>query len=127
MKNQVIAVLLCAGVILSGCVTTGNDQVANENQDTVAKKIIEGKTTKNEVRSLYGEPNSISTGSAGAESWTYSYGSVKNDPKKWIPIVGILLEDGDKHTTKVLLISFNKKGVVERYNFVAQNSTTKAY
>ncbi len=65
-----------AALLLGGCansITTGTSQLSRE---LVARRLVNGKTTKAEVRALLGEPQSTAIsdlgGSRFAEVWTYT-------------------------------------------------------
>lgn len=128
MKKQIISISVCTVLLgVTGCASVGNASVSNESQQSVAQKVTTGKTTKNEVRAMYGEPTSTSSGSGGTESWTYSYSDTKGDPKKFIPLVGIFIADSDKLKVRVLEFTFNKNGTVAAYNFTNQNTEIKMF
>lgn len=111
--------------LLSGCATTGTTAIANENQQTVEQKIKVGKTTKTEIKTMYGEPTNVATGN-GFENWTYSFSQSKTDPKMYIPLVGIFMAK-DSIKANTLYVSFDKKGVVNDYRFSAQNNSITRY
>jgi outer membrane protein assembly factor BamE (lipoprotein component of BamABCDE complex) len=77
MKRIVILSLLvlaaCATRTMEGreLSTTGNRALFD---DAVIAKVVEGKSTKADVRATFGEPNNVSFASDGAESWNYVAG-----------------------------------------------------
>jgi outer membrane protein assembly factor BamE (lipoprotein component of BamABCDE complex) len=79
MKRRMVSILL-ALVIIGGVVTPsigveqGNKEILDSNKTS---QLVVGKTTKAEVRALFGEPNNITTRNDGWERWIYSYVKVK--------------------------------------------------
>lgn len=77
------------------------------------KRIRNNVTTKQDIQSMFGEPQSQSNVS-GKESWGYSYLGSKADsnPLHYIPIIGpfILLATGSKGTSEhqTLTLTFTK-------------------
>lgn len=120
-----LTTILFSSALISGCATTGTTTIANENQQTVEQKIKIGKTTKAEVKTMYGEPTNVATGN-GFENWTYSFSQSKTDPKMYIPLVGIFMAK-DSIKANTLYVSFDKKGVVNDYRFSAQNNSITRY
>lgn len=57
MKKFAFAAAIAAATFaLAGCAGTGNDSLRSETEATVSTKIVDGKTTKDEVRSMFGSP-----------------------------------------------------------------------
>jgi len=73
--------------LLASCASTGNEALRSENTQTIAKKVIEGKTTESEVKSMFGEPTSTSFTGNGLEIWKYDFEKVSADAVSYIPIV----------------------------------------
>lgn len=103
-------VLFFCLVLLMGCATTGNVQISDSG---TVSKIVEGKSTKADVRALVGEPTKVNFDSNKNEIWEYVYkkGSVK--PATFIPIVGLFAGGADV-SGNTLTILFDKNGVVEK-------------
>ncbi len=63
---------VCGALMLAiaalGCATTGAKVDSNQ-----VSKIVQGQTTKEEVRNLLGKPITVSRNGTGAETWVYSY------------------------------------------------------
>lgn len=54
-----ISALLTA-LLVTGCVSTGNVAMKEQNQQTIEQTIIKGKTNKQEISSRFGSADSIS-------------------------------------------------------------------
>lgn len=113
--------LLMAGLLvlpavtsLSGC-AMGNTSIAHENEDTLSKKLVRGKTRKTEVLYQFGEP-SERTYKDGREVWTYRMTDTKF--RTYVPFAGIVMGNNGTMTTD-LIVTFDKAGVVAGYE-VAQ-------
>ena len=109
-----IAIIACAALVLSGCVTMGNERMKGQTQESVATKITEGKTTKAEVVAAYGDAATVSFTDSGNEIWTYTYTRAVPTAQTFIPIVGIFA-GGANTTTTGLVVLFDKNGVVSKY------------
>lgn len=121
MKTKIAGALLIL-VILSGCASTaGNQSIKNETQQSIASKIIKGKTTVAEIRSLYGEPASKNSVDNNEENWLYSLVDSKMTAATYIPIVG-LFSNGTEMKTKTLSIIF-KNGRVATWSLSEGNNS----
>lgn len=112
MKKLIFVAL--AILPLASCAVYGNKSIKEENQQTVASKIIKGKTTQQEIISMYGEPQTRAT-IDGKETWNYSVTSGKSNITSYIPVVSIFT-NGATANIKSMDIWF-KGNVVEGYNF----------
>lgn len=102
-------------LVLAGCVSTGNLALKEENTTTLQQKIVKGQTTKAEVITMFGEPQSRSIDNTGIETWIYSYGQSRPDAMNFVPYAS-LLASGSTQTTRTMTISFTKSGVVDSYS-----------
>ncbi|GKS58276.1 lipoprotein [Nitrospira sp.] len=119
----------------SGCVSSGNPSVLDEN---AVAQIKEGVTTKQDVKQLLGNPTSIGRGSGsmplGAlpvslppgkyEVWVYNHMSVETHPATFIPVVG-LFAGGATASTTSLTVYFDGQGVVQYVQTTQSQSTSE--
>jgi len=112
----VVALVLC----LSGCSSMGNKVLKNESSQTTSTKIIHGKTTKSEVRSMYGDPMETNYTDSGNEIWKYHF--TKNQLKigNFIPVAS-LFASGTKGKKKELVVFFDQNGVVKKHSMSTSN------
>ncbi len=109
--------ILCMVLVVSGCATSGNPSVQN---DELTKKVIAGKTTKDEVTQLLGAPNltyEADENGKPVEIWSYAFSSLESNPALYIPVVGLLAltsDDAITSHTKGFSVSFNEQGKVKR-------------
>ena len=101
--------------VLTGCASVGNETLRAESESSVQKKIIEGKSTKAEVRVMFGSPFKTSFTDGGLEIWTYEFSKVSADAVSYIPIVNLFGATASG-TKKELVVLFDKGGLVQRYS-----------
>lgn len=117
-----IHILLIALLSLAGCYSSGNVNI--KNQELVAQ-VQMGKSTKDDVRRLFGEPNSVTRSSSQVSSpvdstkmitlvefWSYIHAKAQTDAKSFIPFVGWFL-GGSTHESNTLTMGYDSKGVVQ--------------
>ncbi|WP_318367113.1 hypothetical protein [Enterobacter sp.] len=121
MKKLVMAAFVAA--TLAGCASSGNQQLKNETETSVQSKIQEGKTTKAEVKTIFGSPDGVSYTDNGNEIWKYSFAKVKVNGTSFIPFYG-LFHNGTNGTKKELTILF-KDDKVQKYTMAESAINTK--
>ncbi|TCW46622.1 hypothetical protein EDC53_107196 [Phytobacter diazotrophicus] len=118
-------VMIALGVaLLAGCASSGNQQLKNETETSVQTKIQEGKTTKAEVKSVFGSPDNVSYTDGGNEIWKYSFAKVKINGTTFIPFYG-LFHNGTNGTKKELTVLF-KDDKVQKYTMAESAINTKS-
>lgn len=122
MKKMALAVALA--VTLTGCASSGNQKLKSETETSVQSKIHEGKTTKVEVKTLFGSPDAVSYTDGGNEIWKYSFAKVKVNGISFIPFYG-LFHNGTNGTKKELTILF-KDNTVQKYTMAESAINTKS-
>ena len=124
MKSQWVmsGVLFCNCILLIGCVSGGNPSIVNQSLVDQIKLDI---STKEDVRRILGQPNSMSRHSGNyatptfppvamltnTESWSYTHIDVAVDGATFIPIVG-LFAGGATSNVNTFMVMFDDKGVV---------------
>ena len=119
-----IALAVALAVTLTGCASSGNQKLKSETETSVQSKIQEGKTTKVEVKSLFGSPDAVSYTDGGNEIWKYSFAKVKVNGTSFIPFYG-LFHNGTNGTKKELTILF-KDNTVQKYTMAESAINTKS-
>ncbi|WP_155007306.1 MULTISPECIES: hypothetical protein [Klebsiella] len=109
--------------LLSGCSTSGNQNLKNETPQSLQSKIIKNKTTKTELLTKLGEPDTRTTLADGNEQWRYFMYNNQFNATTFIPVVG-LLTGGSQTQSKTLEIDF-KGEVVNKWTFSTDNNNTK--
>lgn len=110
-------------VLLSGCSTSGNQNLKNETPQSLQSKIIKNKTTKTELIAKLGEPDTKTTHDDGNEQWRYFMYNNQFNASTFIPVVG-LLTGGSQIQSKTLEIEF-KGEIVSKWTFSSENNNTK--
>lgn len=122
--QKLCGALLVASVAVthSGCVSSGNPSVTDE---TLTSQIQVNVSTKEDVRRILGQPNSISkhsgslamipglpasSASSIIESWNYTHIAVEVDGATFIPIVGLFAGGATSNLTSFTVV-FDDKGV----------------
>lgn len=115
MKFAKFAALSLVAVVLGGCASAGNETLRKESESSVQQKIVEGKTTKAEIRSTFGSPLKTSFTEGGLEVWNYEFSNVSADAVSYIPIVN-LFGASASGTKKELVVLFDTSNVVKRFS-----------
>lgn len=111
--NKTVAVLLLSA-LLAGCVSAGNESIADSSAETVSKQLTKGRTTQAEVRKIFGDPIKTSFASNGNESWEYEFSRLQSKVTNFIPYVN-LVHSGAEGDKKSLVIFFDRGKVVQDY------------
>jgi outer membrane protein assembly factor BamE (lipoprotein component of BamABCDE complex) len=112
-----LAVTCCAlllAIAVSGCASVGNESLRKETEGSVAQKIVQGKTTKAEVRAMFGSPTKTTFTDGGLEVWNYDFTNVSADAISYVPIVNLFgaSASGKK---KELVVMYDDANVVKRF------------
>ena len=94
-----------------GCVSySGNKIIADRS---VTSQIKPNVTTKDEVRTLCGEPTNIQFTDEDEEIWSYYYTKTKTRAGSYIPLVGLVAGGADTETHS-LVVKFTEDGIVKK-------------
>lgn len=110
--------------LLSGCSTSGNQNLKNETPQSLQSKIIKNKTTKTELLTKLGEPDTRTTLDDGNEQWRYFMYNNQFNASTFIPVVG-LLTGSSQTQSRTLEIDFNGE-TVSKWTFSTDNNNTKS-
>ncbi|MCC3749691.1 hypothetical protein LLQ46_22800 [Rouxiella badensis] len=121
--KRLIAVALGV-VVLSGCASSGNMALQKESETSIQAKIKEGVTTKAQVKSNFGSPDTVNFTDGGKEIWKYGFAKLRINGTTFIPFYG-MFHNGTHGTKKELTILFNGD-VVEKYNMSESAVETKS-
>ncbi|MGG7606064.1 hypothetical protein [Massilia sp. BKSP1R2A-1] len=116
MKKQILTcVTIVAALALTGCASVGSESLRKETEATVSQKIVQGKTTKSEVRAMFGSPTKTSFTDGGLEIWNYDFANVSADAISYVPIVNLFgaSASGKK---KELVVMYDEKNIVKRFS-----------
>lgn len=124
MNRFIISLFLTITFLLSGCSSTGNQSLRNETSQSLQSKIVKNKTTKSEITSALGEPDTRTTLDSGNESWRYFMVNNQINASSFIPIVGLFTGGSQSHA-RTLDIDF-KGDIVSQWSFSENISTTQS-
>lgn len=123
-KNFLICGAILAVLTLSGCQSVGNESLRKETESSVAQKIVQGKTTKSEVRAMFGSPTKTTFTDGGLEVWNDDFSNVSADAISYVPIVNLFgaSASGKK---KELVVMYDEQNIVRRYAMSEADVTQK--
>lgn len=132
--------LLLVAITVIGCSNTQTDVVPTQKSNLtvgmVKSKVVEGKSTQNDIIELFGAPNLVTTNSQGNEVWTYSKSSYSGKSSSGTVNAGILGTGailgvfGGSASSAIsntstssfdFIITFNKQGIVEKYKIISSS------
>ncbi|EHI0033361.1 hypothetical protein J3Z89_004770 [Escherichia coli] len=123
MNRFITASFFIIVFLLSGCSISGNQNLKNETPQSLQSKIIKNKTTKTELLTKLGEPDTRTTLDDGKEQWKYFMSNNQFNATTFIPVVD-LLTGGSQTQSKTLEIDF-KGETVSKWTFSSDNNNTK--
>lgn len=123
MNKFIVTSFFIAIFLISGCSTSGNQNLKNETPQSLQSKIIKNKTTKTELLTKLGEPDTKTTLDDGNEQWKYFISNNQFSATTFIPVVG-LFTGGSQTQSKTLEIDF-KGETVSKWTFSSDNNHTK--
>jgi outer membrane protein assembly factor BamE (lipoprotein component of BamABCDE complex) len=121
---KLVTLIVLAGFMMAGCASSGNRSILKETSDTVAEKITKGKTTKDEVHAIYGDPLKTEFNANGDLMWTYSITKQKKVGGDFVVCLftlGIVCKNHDD--VKHLVVLFDKNNVVLNYDLTISETT----
>lgn len=125
MKKFSAAVsLVVLAALVTGCASTGSESLRKESETSVAQKIVEGKTTKAEIRNMFGSPTKTSFTDGGLEIWNYDFSNVSADAISYVPIVN-LFGGSASGKKKELVVMYDQTNVVKRFSMSESDVTHK--
>lgn len=116
MTKRILIIFLA--LFIANCAKKTNENLKKNTDQEISKMVIEGKTTKKEVKAIFGEPTEVKVDkNTGIEKWTYIHTETSMNPLNYIPVTRILIgQDGKSRTFTVEF-----KGDV----VIADSATTK--
>lgn len=118
-----LLMVMMVSVALAGCASSGNQSLKKESEASVKSKIVEGVTTKSDIKKTFGSASKTSFTDGGKEIWTYELADVSTDAVSYIPVVN-WFGSSASGTKKELVIMFDGDKV-QRYSMSESPVSTK--
>ena len=98
MTKRILVIFLA--LFIANCAKKTNENLKKNTDQEISQMVVEGKTTKKEVKEIFGDPNEIKFDKkTGIEKWTYSHTETSMNPLNYIPVTKILIgQDGKART-----------------------------
>lgn len=109
-----------AALLMTGCAgKSGNETLGRMEKSQIDSTIVKGKSTREDVKALMGDPSKTDFDNNGLEKWSYVH--VRKDLKavNYIPVANWFV-NGTNDTTKTLVVLFDDKGIVK--NFISADA-----
>jgi len=96
-------------MFMTACSTIGNESI--RDKDLVAQ-VKAGHTTKEEVKTLFGDPSKVTYTDTEEEIWDYMCAKSQVRAASFIPIVGLVAGGADMQSY-TLTVRFRQDGIVK--------------
>ena len=106
--------LLFATLGCAAC-TSGNAAIKDETRATITSKLVQGTSTEDQVRQMYGEPTSTIANN-GTVQWIYRFGATQPGVQNFIPGVSVFSQNIASQGKSLNLI-FGLDGLLQDYSF----------
>jgi len=124
LRRLALATPLVFAVLLSGCASAGNEALSKQTSETLQQHIQKGVTTKAQVQAVLGQPQNVSFNN-GREQWTYNFAHATPTAVDFVPVVNLFVHHANVDH-KMLVILFDKNGVVENYSYTHGQSVYRS-
>ena len=117
MTKRILIIFLA--LFIANCAKKTNENLQKNTDQEISQMVVEGKTTKKEVKDMFGETTEIKMDkNTGIEKWTYFHTETSMNPLNYIPVTKILIgKDGKARTFTVEF----KGDVVFAYSATTKN------
>ena len=115
LRRFTLAAAVLAAALLAGCASAGSEALSKQSSTSLQQHIQKGVTTKAQVQAILGQPQSVSF-NGGDEQWTYNFAHATPTAVDFVPVVNLFVHHADVDH-KMLVILFDKNGVVQNYSY----------
>lgn len=122
--NLALCVLVSLAMLSACGAKSGHSFLEKMTHEQAASYLVKGQTTREQVRSYFGDPEDIDYFPGGNEIWVYKFKRSVEKGSNYIPIVGAFTA-GTNDTTKKLKIIFDNHGKVANYSMSQAKGETK--
>jgi outer membrane protein assembly factor BamE (lipoprotein component of BamABCDE complex) len=118
MKLKILSLVLISFLAI-GCANKGSTVLKKLSEDDVNRAVVVGKTTRNEVRAMFGSPLETTFTDGGLEIWKYTFEDVTSFNAANVASQALTLGLAGSRVTgtqKELIILYNDNYTVKRFN-----------
>lgn len=119
--NKYLLTILLGVIFIGGCASVQPVQSSNLTPGMAKTTIIKGKTTQNEILTVFGAPNIVTKNKSGNEVWTYDKMSVETGASEVygtaIVVGGVGVRGSSTERSFTLMIEFDENDVVKDYSY----------
>jgi outer membrane protein assembly factor BamE (lipoprotein component of BamABCDE complex) len=115
-RLQALTTLSLTAALLA-CASVGNDSIRHETEQSIQARLVDGQTTKNQARKLFGPPIKTSFNDGGSEVWTYEFYAMQEDAISFVPVVNLFASSASGKKKELVLL-FDRAGVLSRHAMV---------
>lgn len=118
VKLNIFSLVLLSFLAI-GCANKGSTVLKNLSEEQVNSAIVVGKTTRNEVRAMFGSPLETTYTDGGLEIWKYTFEDVTSFNAANMASATLTLGLAGSRVTgrqKELMILYNDDYTVKRFN-----------
>ncbi len=115
LRRFTFAAAVLTAALLAGCASAGSEALSKQSSTSLQQHIQKGVTTKAQVQAILGQPQSVSF-NGGDEQWTYNFAHATPTAVDFVPVVNLFVHHADVDH-KMLVILFDKNGVVQNYSY----------
>ena len=125
MNKIVFSTLAISALLISGCaMKTGNENLGKMEKNQIDQQIIKGKSTKENVKAMFGDPDKTDFDNNGNEKWTYEHTRKSAKGVNFVPVVNWFVA-GTNDIKKTLIVLFDDIGIVKNYIASSAEGETK--
>jgi len=118
IKLKILSLVLISFLAI-GCANKGSTVLKKLSEDDVNRAVVVGKTTRNEVRAMFGSPLETTFTDGGLEIWKYTFEDVTSFNAANVASQALTLGLAGSRVTgtqKELIILYNDNYTVKRFN-----------
>lgn len=118
IKLKILSLVLISFLAI-GCANKGSTVLKKLSEDDVNRAVVVGKTTRNEVRAMFGSPLETTFTDGGLEIWKYTFEDVTSFNAANVASQTLTLGLAGSRVTgtqKELIILYNDNYTVKRFN-----------
>jgi len=116
--------LIFISILIISCTnSSGSKFLASTSENQLRDRLVNGITTKEQVKSYFGDPHNVEFLPHNREEWVYAYTKSRAKTINFVPVLNTLYS-GTNDNVRRLKIIFNSRGLVERYIFINNKGET---